>query len=69
MTYYYNESYGVLIYPDNWFDTLRCLFTWILHPSFKRTWKGNPYWYKPHVAGCIEKKLEKTSYPDEACAG
>ena len=69
MKYYYNQDYGLILYPNNWFDVIRLFFTWILHPSFKRTWKGNPYWYKSNVVGCIEKELIETQYPNEVTGG
>lgn len=70
MRYYYNQNYGIILYPDNWWDTLRCLFILLILPKFKRTWKGNfRYFYYPHMAGCIECKLKETNYPDEATGG
>ena len=66
MQYLYHEEYGMILYPDNWFDVLRCALTWLLHPSFRRTWKYNSYWRKPQVMGCLERRLEKSKYPDLA---
>ena len=64
MKYYYNRNYGVILYPENWFDVLRCLLTWFIHPSFIRTWRSNPHWSKAPVVGCLEKDLVETEYPD-----
>lgn len=67
MKYYYNEMHEIMVYyPESWLDVFRNFFTLILHPSFSRTWKKNPYWYQPNVAGCIEVRMIKTNYPDEA---
>jgi len=67
MRYMYNESYGVIIYPENWFDVIRSWITRIIHPSFRRTWS---WWaFNKPTLGCIEHKLEITTYPDEATGG
>lgn len=68
MKYMYNEQYGILIYPESWWDVIRIKLTHLLHPSFKKTWKGNPYWYHKSVH-TIEHELKKTQYPDECSAG
>lgn len=65
---FYNPNYGVLLYPTSWFSAFRCLLAGAILGGFKRTWKKNPYWYKPNVAGCIECQLKETNYPDE-CGG
>jgi len=68
MRYYYNSNHGVILYPDNWWDTIRCLLVLLILPKFKRTWK-NGYRIKLHTIGCIDCKLTETNYPDEATKG
>jgi len=65
MEYMYNDEYGVLIYPNNWWDVFRLKIIKLLLPSFERTWKKNPYWYRTSVH-TIEHKLRKTDYPSIA---
>ena len=67
MKYFYNSKFGLLIYPDNWWDVLRIWITRLLHPSLTNTWSGSPHWWKPSVH-TVERKLEITEYPDEASA-
>lgn len=70
MKYFYNPHYGVILYPQNWFDALRCFFVWLIIPKFTRVWQGNPYWKtKAVVAGAIVKELEETKYPDLVSGG
>jgi hypothetical protein len=64
MRYYYNQEYGIILYPDNWFDVVRSLLTVLIHPTFKKTWS---WWaFNKQTLGCIEHELTETAYPDEA---
>jgi len=67
MKYFYNNRHGILIYPDSWFDVFRLWLTRVLHPTLKRTWKGNPYWYR-RLVHTLERTLEETNYPEESAA-
>jgi hypothetical protein len=73
MKYMHNQRWTeeglFIIYPETWFDAIRCILAGILIPGLKRTWKNNPYWYKLHVAGCVDVKTENTEYPDTCGAG
>lgn len=69
MEYFYNPNYGVIMYPDSWWDVLRCWLTRLLHPSFKMTW---PFWkqrMRNRSVHTIERQLTETEYPDTATAG
>lgn len=71
MRYLYNPQYGFIFYPEGWVDAIKCGLTWILHPSFIRVWKGNPYWKtRPHVLGSImQRNISEIEYPNECQSG
>ena len=67
MKYFRNRLHGsLLLYPESWVDVLKNYIILLFHPDFKRTWKGNPNWYKFKSVHTIETDLEETDYPDLA---
>lgn len=66
MKYLHNPNYGVVFYPENYRDVLRCLIIKLLCRKAKWTWNWttlNP------VTWTVEHPLEETDYPDTASAG
>ena len=57
----------VVLYPESWLDSVKCLIVKLMFQGFKRTWKGYPK--KVITVGTIEIEGSKSGYPDECGCG